>query len=54
MQEGIIVEMLLDSSITSLVTSSEFIKKHEFKLKKIERPIYVRSVDETFNKEEPI
>jgi len=25
-----------------------------FKLKKLERPIYVRNVDETLNKEEPI
>jgi len=40
-QEGIIVEGLLDSSVTGLVTSSEFARKQWFKLKKIERPIYV-------------
>ena len=30
--------------------SSEFARKYEFKLKKIENPIYVRNVDRTFNK----
>ena len=54
MQEGITVKMLLDSGITSLVISSEFIRKHEFKFKKIERLIYIRSVDRTFDKEELI
>ena len=34
--------------------SSEFAKKQEFKLKKIEKPIYVRNVDSSFNKEGPI
>ena len=33
-QEGIIVEVLLDSRVIELVMSSEFIKKQEFKLKK--------------------
>ena len=37
-----------------LVISSEFTRKQEFKLKKIERPIYVRNVDSLFNKEGPI
>ena len=32
----------------------EFARKQRFKLKEIERPIYVRNVDRTFNKEEPI
>ena len=31
--------------------SSEFTRKQRFKLKKIENPIYVRNIDETFNKE---
>ena len=53
-QEGIIVEALLDSSATGLVMSLEFTRKQRFKLKKIERPIYVRNVDCSFNKEEPI
>jgi len=46
--------VLLDSSATGLVMSLEFARKQEFKLKKIERPIYVRNVDSSFNKEEPI
>jgi len=33
-QKEIIVEVLLDSSITGLVMSSEFARKQEFKLKK--------------------
>jgi len=46
--------MLLDSSATGLVMSSEFARKQRFKIKKIERPIYVRNVDGTLNKEGPI
>jgi len=53
-QEGITVEVLLDSGMTGLVMSSEFTRKQGFKLKKIERPIYVRNVDSLFNKEGPI
>jgi len=53
-QEGIIVEALLDSSATGLVMSSEFTRKQGFKLKKIEKPIYVRNIDGSFNKEGPI
>ena len=53
-QEGITMEALLDSGITGLVMSLEFARKQEFKLKKIERLIYVRNIDGTFNKEEPI
>jgi len=34
--------------------SLEFARKQEFKLKKIERPIYVRNVDSFFNKKRPI
>jgi len=53
-QEEMIVEMLLDSGTTELVMSSEFARKQGFKLKKIERPIYVRNVDGSFNKEKLI
>ena len=53
-QEGITVKVLLDSSITGLVMSSKFTRKQGFKLKKIERPIYVRNVDGSFNKKRPI
>ena len=48
------MEALLDSGITGLVMSLEFARKQEFKLKKIERLIYVRNIDGTFNKEESI
>ena len=38
-QEGITVEALLDSRATGLVMSSEFARKQDFKLKKLERPM---------------
>jgi len=44
-QEEVTVKVLLDSSVTELVISSEFARKQEFKLKKIERLIYMRNVD---------
>jgi len=50
-QEGITVETLLDSGATELVMSSEFARKQRFKLKRIERLIYVRNVNRTLNKE---
>ena len=45
------VERLLDSRAMGLVMSLEFTRKQEFKLKKIERLIYVKNVDRAFNKE---
>ena len=53
-QEGVTVEALLDSGATELVMSSEFARKQGFKLKKLERPINVRNVDGSLNKEGPI
>ena len=53
-QEGVTVKVLLDSGAIGLVISSEFARKQEFKLKKIEKPIYIRNVDSSFNKEGPI
>ena len=53
-QEGITVEALLDSGATGLVMSSEFVRKQRFKLKKLDRPMYVRNVDGSLNKEGPI
>jgi len=53
-QERIMVEVLLDSRATGLVMSSEFAKRQGFKLKKLERPMQVRNVDGSFNKEGPI
>jgi len=53
MQKGITVEALLDSGVMGLVMSSEFTRKQEFKLKKLERPMYMRNVDGSLNKKEP-
>ena len=53
-QKGVTVEILLDSGIIGLVMSSEFTRKQGFKLKKIERLIYMRNIDSFFNKKEPI
>ena len=53
-QEEITVEALLDSGAIGLVMSSEFAKKQEFKLKKLERPMNMRNVDGFLNKKRPI
>ena len=53
-EEGIIVEVLLDSGATGLVMSEEFVKKHRFRRIKLERPIYVRNVDGILNYTGPI
>jgi len=44
MQKRVIVEILLNSGMIELVISLELTKKQGFKLKKIERPIYVRNI----------
>jgi len=54
MQERITVEALLDSGVTGLVMSPKFARKQGFKLKKLERPMNVRNVDGSLNKEGPI
>ena len=54
MQEGITVKALLDSGATGLVMGSEFARKQGFKLKRLDKPIYVRNVDSLLNKEGPI
>jgi len=48
------VEALLNSRATKLVISSEFARKQRFKLKKMERLIYIRNMDGFFNKKRPI
>ena len=53
-QKRVTVEALLNSRTMKLVISLEFAKKWKFKLKKIERPIYMRSINGTFNKKELI
>ena len=54
MQKEVTVEILLDSGAMGLVMSSEFARKQRIKLKKIERPIYIRNIDGSFNKKGPI
>jgi len=49
-QEGVTVEILLDSGAIGLVISSEFARKQGFKLNKIERLIYIRNMNSSFNK----
>jgi len=53
-QKGVTVEVLLDGSAMDLVMSLEFARKQGFKLKKVEGSIYVRNIDGSFNKKEPI
>ena len=53
-EEGIVAEALLNSSMIGLMMSLEFARKNKFKKKKLDRPIYVRNVDSTFNYKEPI
>jgi len=50
-QEEVTVKTLLNSSVTELVISLKFARKQEFKLKRIERLIYMRNVNSFFNKE---
>ena len=50
-QKEVTVEALLDSDAIELVISSKFARKQRFKLKKIERLIYIRNVNSSFNKE---
>ena len=54
MQEEIMVEVLLNSSVTRLVMSLEFVKKQEFKFLKIKGPIYICNVNSFSNKKESI
>ena len=53
-QEEVTVKALLDSGAMGLVISLEFARKQGFKLKKMERLVYVRNIDGTFNKKGPI
>ena len=47
----ITVEALLDSGAIGLVMSSEFVRKNQFKKKKLDRLIYVRAINSIFNYE---
>ena len=48
-EEGIVTEVLLDSGAIGLVISEEFAKKHRFRRRKLERPVYMRTVDSMLN-----
>jgi len=50
-EEEIVVEVLIDSRVTELVTSLEFTRKKKFRKKKLDRPIYVRNMNDIFNHE---
>ena len=53
-EDGITVEVLLNSGVTGLVMSLEFARKNKFKKKKLERLIYMRNVNGIFNYKGPI
>ena len=53
-EEGVVTEVLLNSSVMELVISEEFTKRHKFKRTKLERPVYMRNVNSTLNYVEPI
>ena len=53
-QKEVTVELLLDSRVIELVISLKFAKKQVFKLKKIERLVYIRNMNSFLNKERPI
>ena len=48
-EKEIVVEALLDSSVMGLVMSLEFVRKNNFKKRRLERPIYVRNMNSIFN-----
>ena len=50
-EKVIIVKALLDNRVTGLVMSLEFARKNKFRKKKLDRLIYMRNVDSTFNHE---
>jgi len=45
----ITVEVLLNSGVTGFVISLKFIRKHNFKRKKLKRLIYIRNMNSIFN-----
>ena len=50
-QKEVTVEMLLDSGVIGLVISSKFVRKQEFKLKKIKKTNIYKKYGWFFNKE---
>ena len=47
--EGISVKVLLDSRAIGMFADRKFVKKNDFKLKKLERPVRIWNVDRTRN-----
>ena len=53
-EEGVVMEVLLDSRAIGLVMSEKFTKRHKFKRTKLEKLVYVRNVDGMLNYVGPI
>ena len=53
-EEGIVTEALLDSRVTGLVMSEEFVRRHKFRRTRLERLVYVRNMDDMLNYAGPI
>jgi len=49
MYKGVIVKVLLDSSMIEMFMNKRMVAKYGFKLQKLERPIMVRNVNGTNN-----
>ena len=47
--EGVMVKALLDSGATGMFVDKKFVKEHGFRVKKLDRPVEVKNVDETSN-----
>jgi len=52
--EGIMIKVLLDSSVTGMFMDKQTAARHGFELQKLERPIAIRNVDSTNNSGEAI
>ena len=52
--EGVVVKALSNSGVIGLVMSSELVRKNKFKKKKLDRLIYMRNNNGTFNNEKLI
>ena len=53
-EEEVVTETLLDSSVTELVISKKFVRRHKFRRIKLERPVYIRNMDNMLNYVGPI
>jgi len=49
MYEGIMIKVLLNSSVTGMFINKQMMAKYRFKLQKLERAIAIRNVDGTNN-----